>query len=245
MTRLLLVTGLAAFAGLSSGCAPATPMQTPDTAMGLDAFAIHTGPCTTDPECAPTYCNPGSHLCCIPASPAYEICGDRIDQNCDRHDESCGDNDRDGIQACMAGQDPLSGCDCDDEHDTVRPPLGMVAGAREICDGIDNDCNGRIDESAACCAGCASLGADRATRADICTAAGECDCAGEPGTGPCATGMHCCTGGCVDTTTDLANCGLCGAACSVSSDRCVVGECRCGTGLPCDLVGVCTAGMCG
>jgi hypothetical protein len=229
--------------GLGLAACGSPPPAMPDAA-GFDS-GPYTGPCGSDTQCPGSYCNPGSERCCVPATPAYEICGDRIDQNCDRHDESCGDNDDDGVQACMPGEAPLSGCDCDDELATVRPALADVAGAPELCDGIDNDCNGRIDESAACCAGCESLGADRAVRADVCDADGACDCSGEPGIGPCAAGESCCSAGCVDVQTDVTNCGVCEAACNVSSDRCTAGACACGTGMPCDLIGVCTDGSCG
>jgi Notch-like protein len=243
---------LSSFAGTSVllaalwGCGEPDPGMPDTSAMdaGRDA-PISTGPCTSDTECAGTYCNPGSMRCCIPAVPSYEICGDRIDQNCDRHDESCGDNDGDMTSACMPGEDPLGGCDCDDERADVRPTRGAVRGAPELCDGIDNDCNGRIDEAAQCCAGCESLGSERSARADVCTEAGECDCAGEPGTGACAAGMQCCSGGCVDLDSDMDNCGICGAACTISSDSCTSGECRCGTDLPCVLDAACTAGSCG
>jgi hypothetical protein len=230
--------------GLFAACGAPAPVVEPDAGETFDAFMFHVGPCANDGECPGTYCNPGSHMCCVPATPSFEICGDRIDQNCDRHDESCGDNDVDHVDACMPGEDPLSGCDCDDESADVRPMVADVPGAPELCDGIDNDCNGRIDEAAACCEGCASLGADRAVRADICTTDGACDCAGEPGIGPCDAGRTCCGVGCVDVTTDIMNCAFCRAACNVSSDRCTGGTCMCGTGLPCDLIGVCTAGAC-
>ncbi len=216
-----------------------------DTGPGVDAFVrMDAGPCSTATDCPGSYCNAGSHTCCEPADPPYEICGDRIDQNCDMRDESCGDTDRDAIQACMTGQDPLSGCDCDDERADVRPPVGAVAGAPELCDGIDNDCNGRIDEAAECCPACMALGADGAARADSCTPSGECDCSSEPGVGPCGPGLHCCSSGCVDVTTDVDHCGFCEAPCTQEADRCVASACMCGSMPPCDLNGTCNAGMC-
>lgn len=242
--------GLAALLALVASCGGSAEPGGGDTgvppmdAAPVDAAQYDAGPCSTDVDCPGSYCNPGSHACCVPASPTYEICGDRIDQNCDRHDESCGDQDLDGVQACMTGQDPLSGCDCDDERADVRPSASAVAGAPELCDGVDNDCNGRIDEAAACCAACASLGAEAATRADVCTTGGECDCSGEPGIGPCAAGMHCCTSGCSDITSDVNNCGFCEAPCTQEADRCTARVCSCGSGPPCDLNGMCTSGAC-
>ncbi len=175
--------------------------------------------------------------------PRIEICGDRMDQNCDGRDQSCGDNDGDGIMACRDGDD-LTMCDCDDSRTDVRPPFGTgVPGAPEICDGRDNDCNGRVDESAECCAGCASL--DVKSRADLCLEDGSCDCTTEAGVGPCPSGQTCCGGGCTDIDTDFDNCGFCGTVCTTSADRCVAGMCACGTGPVCDLDYPCTGGSCG
>lgn len=172
--------------------------------------------------------------------PTIEICGDRIDQNCDGRDTSCGDGDGDGIEACRAGDD-LTMCDCDDSRADVRPPFGTVPGGAELCDGVDNDCNGRIDEAAECCAGCAGIDP---SRADICNTEGVCVCTTGSGTGPCPEGQTCCSSGCVDAQTDFNNCGFCNTMCTPSADRCVAGVCRCGTGPVCDLDYLCSGGSC-
>ena len=174
--------------------------------------------------------------------PQIEICGDRMDQNCDGMETPCGDTDRDGIDACRTGDD-LTRCDCDDSTSAVRPPFGALPGAVELCDGLDNDCNGRIDESAACCTGCASLGTERG-RADLCTLEGACDCSTAAGVEPCGAGQTCCGGGCVDTRSDVMNCGACGAACTEQADRCTASNCACGSGPVCDFINVCTGGSC-
>lgn len=211
--------------GIDSGPNPAFDAGTVTLADG-NVIARDAGRDTGTPGCTPT----------------WEICGDRIDQDCNGRDTSCGDTDLDGIPACRPGEAPPA-CDCDDSRADVRPPFGGgVAGAPELCDGVDNDCNGRVDEAAECCPACMAL--DDPARGDVCTATGACDCTGEPGDGPCPAGQTCCTGGCVDTNTDFDNCGYCGTQCTPSADHCEAGNCRCGAGPVCDLDYACTGGSC-
>jgi hypothetical protein len=166
-----------------------------------------------------------------------------MDQNCDGRDQGCGDNDMDGIEACRAGDD-LTMCDCDDSRADVRPPFGGgVPGAPELCDGVDNDCNGRIDEASECCDGCS--GVEPRNRADVCTVDGMCDCTPEPGVGPCPSGQTCCAAGCVDTNTDFDHCGACNSMCTAQADRCAAGDCACGTGPVCNFITMCVGGRCG
>jgi hypothetical protein len=64
---------------------------------------------------------------------AQDVPGNGIDEDCDG---------RDGGQAIDADGDGHSPpFDCDDLDDTVHPQ------AAEICDGLDNNCDGRIDEA--------------------------------------------------------------------------------------------------
>ena len=64
---------------------------------------------------------------------ALDLVGDGIDQNCDGVDGI--DGDRDGHASKASGGD-----DCDDARASVFP------GAVEACDGLDNDCDGTVDE---------------------------------------------------------------------------------------------------
>jgi hypothetical protein len=96
-----------------------------------------------DEDCAPSDKNvhPG----------ATEICDDGIDNDCTGGDATSRiyyrDNDGDGYgfsEVLVCGTPPGdvvgNGDDCDDTRPTVNP------GAEELCDGLDNDCDGLIDD---------------------------------------------------------------------------------------------------
>ncbi len=104
---------------------------------------------------------------------AGEDCDDTIDNNCDGLADAadpfcpavCADADGDGYadRACF-------GSDCDDGRPDVHP------GAAEICtDGIDNDCDGLIDDADAfeCPLGCPD--ADSDGYADVACGGFDCD----------------------------------------------------------------------
>jgi hypothetical protein len=87
---------------------------------------------------------------------AHEVCNGR-DDNCDGHiDEGLpqtsyyrdGDGDGFGTTKVGEGCDPPAGTatqggDCDDTNANVHP------GAHEVCNGLDDDCNGQVDEGLA------------------------------------------------------------------------------------------------
>jgi hypothetical protein len=93
----------------------------------------------------------GSLGLCAPEPPTSdpEVCND-LDDDCDtRVDEGCDD---DGDRFCdrafgIVGRPavcPLGGGDCNDGTGAIYP------GAPEVCNGIDDDCDGRIDPGATC-----------------------------------------------------------------------------------------------
>src|SRR5206468_4019646 len=110
---------------------------------------------------------------------------------------------------------------------------------KEICgDGIDNDCNGRVDDCKMCNGvavpdddpkNCGACG--HACRADQSCTKAACVCpAGSPND---------CGGACTDTKTDGVNCGACGTACGPNR-VCKDGACACpdaSKGTYCDAAG--------
>jgi len=98
----------------------------------------------------------GFGLCVGEVLPTTEICGDGKDNDCDGQvDEGCctpvswyQDADGDGygnpsvtMQACTKPAGYVSNnADCNDTNNAIHP------GVAEVCDGIDNNCNGQIDE---------------------------------------------------------------------------------------------------
>lgn len=69
---------------------------------------------------------------------AVELC-DNIDNNCDGQIDENFDKDGDGMKLCV-DQCKTQVCDCNDNDSNIHP------GVSEVCDGIDNNCDGRVDE---------------------------------------------------------------------------------------------------
>jgi hypothetical protein len=123
-----------------------------------------------------------------------------IDNECPTESQApeCVDNDKDGVVAAK---------DCNDNDERIRP------GAPESCDGMDNNCNGKIDDLGTVWIengeGICQNGAIAVKSCDK----GFADCDAKPGNG-CET----------DIMRDNDNCGACGNVCP-SSEICVAGIC--------------------
>ncbi len=124
-----------------------------------------------------------------------------VNERCDPAARTCvvdpldGDGDGDPPRVC-------EGADCDDSNPAA------YGGAPELCDAVDNDCDGRIDESPAG----AECGSGFTCRA------GACVCAD--------SSRASCFGECVDLGSDAANCGACGRSCG-EGETCVGSTCTC------------------
>lgn len=82
----------------------------------------------------PVDCNDNDPTICPDPALCPDHCPDGIDQDCDGRDAEP-DHDKDGYLAVECG-----GLDCDDANRYVNPD------AAESCNGIDDDCNGVVDD---------------------------------------------------------------------------------------------------
>jgi hypothetical protein len=133
----------------------------------------------------------------------------------------CTDGDRDGFSA---GPGCVGMVDCDDAAPSVFP------GATEVCNEVDDDCDGTIDDGfdldadLTNCGGC-GIACDFRN-----ATGGACD-RGECVFDACNDGFDDCNrdgvDGCeVDLNTDLGNCGGCGDSCRMPDRACCAGNCE-------------------
>jgi hypothetical protein len=121
-----------------------------DAADDVPAECITTDDCFVEDLCAPSECVEGR---CVPAAPI--VCNDFdecTEDECVPESGECRfralarDEDGDGFKGprpgFAAGAPGSCGDDCDDTNPNAFP------GGIEICDGVDNDCNGVIDDNA-------------------------------------------------------------------------------------------------
>jgi hypothetical protein len=126
------------------------------------------------------------------------------------------DADADGFGPIACG-----GTDCNDLNAAVHP------GATEICDNLDNNCNGTVDENfknyndpctadTECCSGTCTANRCAFGSGDLCLSLNE----------PCVAPAECCTGRCeasingVKRCVDAVTCAPAGTACGQAADCC-------------------------
>lgn len=127
-------------------------------------------------------------------------------------------------KTCGSASDCAPSWTCDAEPG-VGSACKCTPSGSEACDNVDNDCDGVVDEKAACPTG------------NVCIE-GQCTCPPE----------HVCNGVCTDPDTDSLNCGGCGNVCGPGT-KCESGSCGCtmpcGSGCPDMLTDPQNCGACG
>ena len=164
-----------------------------------------------------------------------DTCHDKLDNNCDGTvDEKCvckvGDSQACGssVGACKAG---VQNCKTPREW---GPCTGAVGGTKEVCDTIDNDCDGKVDEdfkdvNQPCSIG---IGHCKSTGKNVCaTSKDKTICNAPKGADPI---KETCNGkdddcdGKIDQDWDLQtdgnHCGTCGNVCG-TGNGCQSGKC--------------------
>lgn len=244
LSRAALALGLAA---ALAGCPADDETRCPagQTACGGVCFDLQTDPlscggclrtCPTGAECLAGACR-----CPAGQQPCDGAC---VDVQTDAaHCGACG-------QACGLGTCVTGACACDPGAsgcpgspacvDLAADPAhcgacGTRCLTRGVCAGGTCGCAGAFPD--ACDTYCASFASttDCGTCGNACAAGGVCDTTVTPAACGCPGAEIVCgdtgasPGACVDTATDEANCGGCGAPCALGA-TCTAGTCACPSG---------------
>lgn len=131
-------------------CGARTAVELSDAGLEAPALCTLDADCASGDACSPVECREGR---CV-ALPERS-CNDGDACTADRCDPATGgclftpvtlDLDGDGHRSPKPGYAPgvpgACGDDCDDRSAAARP------GGTEVCDGLDNDCNGKVDDGA-------------------------------------------------------------------------------------------------
>jgi len=175
-----------------------------------------------------TECKAGKVSCRQLSKPVKEICGNGRDDDCDGtidKGSECACPKPGATQACWTKPAALRNKGvCKDGKQTCQPNqkwgpcVGEIPPAKEICDGQDNDCNGKVDDN---------------------NPGGGSPCVVPNQQGPCAKGVSACTGGKVVCKQQVQpkKDEVCGNGiddnCNGSTDETPPCKCKSGSSRPC------------
>jgi hypothetical protein len=164
-------------------------------------LALNAG--NTDPACdlpPETLCG-GGRICregrCVVCTPKPEVCNG-LDDDCNGIVDDGFDKDGDGYSTCSSDKSLF---DCNDDPATGS---AIHPGAQESCNGIDDNCNGKVDEEPN---DCSAKGLECWSDKSRCVTRGDCRLHGctkggcNPDTGQCTSADCVDLGSCPDPTT--------------------------------------------
>ncbi len=261
------VDGLGQWACIDGGC-QWQPGSTPECATAADCSGKAHDDCTGAWSCASQKCAwtcDSTPPVCVASGCSGELCATAAqDSDCVwkdwfaclkyttcglRTDGTCGFADSEAFQACLAG---ATACGADSACpagyaclDGVCTPASCIP-SEEVCDGIDNDCNGVIDDG--CGTATCTVDADCASQ-EYCDLGGSAEAPGccvrlDDGTG-CPPDYPECVGTCRPRTDACVQDSDCG-----SNQACVDGTCLpikpppCSTDSQCAPGKACINGVC-
>jgi hypothetical protein len=208
-------------ASATDGCTP-DGMQASDDDCDGDIDEDCT--CTADVDCYPGplstqgvgACRAGTAVCssgrlgaCMGAQvPMPESCPDN------RTDDDCNGAVDDVPGAGVPCDTGLEGICADGTMECGESAIGCAGPGpqSEECNGLDDDCNGSVDE-----------GFDLSVDERNCGACGRA----------CGAGLECCDGVCLSTAGDPTHCGSCTTRCSGATPACCGSTCRAATAAEC------------
>lgn len=195
-----------------------------------------TGTCCTDADCTgSTYCDQTSHTCQAEGGPGTA---------CSENDQCTTSICTNGVCACPSGSvncsgtcvtgtcctdtDCRAGDFCSNHACQAAGGPGSPCMVKDQC--LSYQC---INNTCACTASSQCLTGEICRNGECarsCTTTSQCPSGQTCQTGACqACSGTICDGACVDTTTDPANCGVCGKVCS-GGQTCSNKQCACPTG---------------
>jgi Putative metal-binding motif len=136
---------------LGASCGARTGVDASDAGVAVPTTCATNDDCATGDACAPAECREGSCVALpVTVCQATDPCSVA---SCDADSGRCvftpltldldGDGHRSPIPGYAPGTPGACGDDCDDRSAASHP------GGTEVCDGVDNDCNGIVDDGAA------------------------------------------------------------------------------------------------